>query len=144
MKKYRIGFLSQEEISSKTEIHIKELFAQLTDIPAVCVTDLLRKENPPYIVVCWKNDLPIAMATMAVYEVISGRKAWIEDVVVCEEFRQQGIGEQLIQTLIEHAKILRVQTILLFSNPKHETAHRLYKRLGFTEKGSTLFSMNVL
>lgn len=143
MKKYRIEFLSQEEITPKTEAYIAELFAQLTDIPPICISDLLRKENPPYIVVCWQDERPIAMATMVVYEVISGRKAWIEDVVVSYEFRQQGIGEQLTQTLITRAKQLGVQTILLFSNPKREAAHRLYKRLGFAQKGSTLFSMNL-
>lgn len=143
MKKYHIDFLSYEEITPEVESAIVELFAELTDFPPANVTDVLGRENAAYIAVCWDDNRPIAMASMAMYEVISGRKAWIEDVVVSQQYRRQGIGELLTSKLIEQAKKLGVQTILLFSNPKREQAHRLYKRMGFTEKKSTLFSMDI-
>lgn len=135
-------FLKESDLTEALEEQIKNLFAQLSDTPTIPLREIFLK-NPPYIVVCSVENSVVGMATMAVYEAISGRKAWIEDVVVASEYRQKGIGERLTNILIEKANDLNVSTLLLYSNPKREAAHRLYKRLGFTEKGSTLFALSL-
>lgn len=135
-------FLKESDLTEALEEQVKYLFAQLSDTPTISLREIFLK-NPPYIVVCSVENSVVGMATMAVYEAISGRKAWIEDVVVASEYRQKGIGERLTNILIEKANELNVSTLLLYSNPKREAAHRLYKRLGFTEKGSTLFALSL-
>lgn len=135
-------FLKESDLTEALEEQVKYLFAQLSDTPTIPLREIFLK-NPPYIVVCSVENSVVGMATMAVYEAISGRKAWIEDVVVASEYRQKGIGERLTNILIEKANELNVSTLLLYSNPKREAAHRLYKRLGFTEKGSTLFALSL-
>lgn len=139
----KIQFLTEADITESVENQVKLLFSELSDVPALSIRSLLGKENPPHIAVCLEQEKIIGMATMAIYEVISGKKAWVEDVVVASEHRKKGIGEQLMKALIEKGKSLEINTILLYSNPKREAAHKLYKRLGFTEKGSTLFSFNI-
>lgn len=135
-------FLKESDLTEALEEQVKNLFAQLSDTPTISLREIFLK-NPPYIVVCSVENSVVGMATMAVYEAISGRKAWIEDVVVASEYRQKGIGERLTNILIEKANELNINTLLLYSNPKREAAHRLYKRLGFTEKGSTLFALSL-
>lgn len=132
-------FLSPDDINSETEREIKTLFSELTNSQPLSLTEVFASKQPPHIVICVENQTIIGMATMAVYDAISGRKAWIEDVIVSPSHRKRGIGEHLTLHLLEKAKELNASAVLLYSNPKREAAHRLYKRLGFTEKGSTLF-----
>ncbi|MFK8281432.1 GNAT family N-acetyltransferase [Capnocytophaga cynodegmi] len=138
-----IFFLEKTNITSSIEKQIQDLFSELSDIETVSLEKLFSLPQSPYIALCTDENKIVGMATMAVYDVISGRKAWIEDVVVSSNYRKKGIGERLTQFLIEKAKELEVNMLLLYSNPKREAAHRLYKRMGFLEKGSTLFSMTI-
>lgn len=138
-----IFFLEKTNITSSIEKQIQDLFSELSDIQTVSLEKLFSLAQSPYIALCTDENKIVGMATMAVYDVISGRKAWIEDVVVSSNYRKKGIGERLTQFLIEKAKKLEVSVLLLYSNPKREAAHRLYKRMGFLEKGSTLFSMAI-
>ncbi|CEN35090.1 GNAT family N-acetyltransferase [Capnocytophaga cynodegmi] len=138
-----IFFLEKTNITSSIEKQIQDLFSELSDIQTVSLEKLFSLAQSPYIALCSDENKIVGMATMAVYDVISGRKAWIEDVVVSSNYRKKGIGERLTQFLIEKAKELEVNMLLLYSNPKREAAHRLYKRMGFLEKGSTLFAMTI-
>lgn len=139
----KIHFLKKTDLTPTIEKQIQILFSELSDIPTLSVESLLQLPQPPYIAVCSENDVVIGMATMAVYDIISGRKAWIEDVIVSSDYRKKGIGELLVQNLIKKAKELNVKAILLHSNPKREAAHRLYKRMGFAEKDSSLFALSI-
>ncbi|MDO4782289.1 MAG: GNAT family N-acetyltransferase [Capnocytophaga felis] len=138
-----IHFIKKWDLTPTVESQIQNLFSELSDIQTTPVEKLFQLAQPPHIVICSDGDKIVGMATMAVYEVISGRKAWIEDVVVSSNHRKKGIGERLVQTLIEKAKELKVNMLLLYSNPKREAAHRLYKRMGFSEKDSTLFALSI-
>lgn len=139
----KIRFLNSEDVTHELEIQVQNLFRELSDSEQISIKNLLNANNQPYIAVCFEDDTLVGMATMATYQVISGRKAWIEDVVVSENYRNKGIGEKLTLALLEKAQEIDIQSVLLFSNPKREAAHRLYKRLGFLEKGSTLFIKNL-
>lgn len=46
-----------------------------------------------------------------------------------------------MEFLLHFAEDKKVKQILLYSNPKRVIAHQLYKKLGFLEKESTLFSL---
>ncbi|ATA89254.1 hypothetical protein CAPN001_14090 [Capnocytophaga stomatis] len=136
-------FIKKSDLTETVENQIQVLFSELSDIQTTPLEKLFQLAEPPHIVVCTDENKIIGMATMVVYDVISGRKAWIEDVVVSSNHRQKGIGERLVQALIDKAKELEINTLLLYSNPKREAAHRLYKRMGFSEKDSTLFAMPI-
>lgn len=138
-----IQFLTLEDITTETQIQINHLFKELTDIKPTSVENLRQNNAPIFIATYYESEILVGMATMVTYNVISGKKAWIEDVVVSEKFRGKGIGKKLIEALINKSKELKISTILLFSNPKREVAHRLYLRMGFSKKESTLFMMNL-
>ena len=85
----------------------------------------------------------VGALTLAVYRVPSGKRAMIEDVIVDESARGQGIGEALVQRAIELAKEKGVGTIALTSSPFREAANKLYVRMGFTKRETNAYQLKL-
>lgn len=83
----------------------------------------------------------IGMAMMFIHQKFSSVNGYIEDVVVDSNYRGQKIGERLMDKLIEVAKALNLKDLNLSSgnNPDRSAAHKLYLKLGFEKRDSTLF-----
>jgi ribosomal protein S18 acetylase RimI-like enzyme len=73
----------------------------------------------------------IGAACLTVYRVPTGLRAVIEDVVVDESARGQGLGEVLVRRALEAAQARGASGVTLTSNPRREAANRLYRRMGF-------------
>ena len=69
--------------------------------------------------------------TLVMFPIPTGIRAWIEDVVVDEAARGQGIGEALSQEAIKIAEAGGARTVDLTSRPSREAAGRLYEKIGF-------------
>ena len=74
------------------------------------------------------------------YDVPSGRKAWIEDVVVDAAARGFGAGEALVRAAQAHAAEVGAGKVMLTSNPSRGAARRLYAKMGFKEAETTVFA----
>ena len=85
----------------------------------------------------------LGMLSLVVVEIPTGRKAWIEDVVVDEAARGLRIGYALVEKAKEEAKLLGAKKVYLTSNPSRVAAHRLYKSCGFDEYGTCVFRINI-
>ena len=85
----------------------------------------------------------VGMLSLVVVDIPTGRKAWIEDVVVDEKARGIRIGHALVEKAKEEAKLLGAKKIYLTSNPSRVAAHRLYKSCGFEEYGTCVFRINI-
>ncbi|MGH9187409.1 MAG: GNAT family N-acetyltransferase [Acidimicrobiales bacterium] len=81
----------------------------------------------------------VGTSTLAVFRIPTGLRAWIEDVVVDEDARGQGVGEALTEAMLERARQLGCVTVDLTSRPSREAANRLYLRLGFTLRETNLY-----
>ena len=77
--------------------------------------------------------------TLVVFPIPTGVRAWIEDVVVDEAARGQGVGEALNLRAIEIAEGLGATTVDLTSRPSREAANRLYHRLGFVQRETNVY-----
>ena len=64
------------------------------------------------------------------YPLPTGVKAWIDDVVVDEAARGQGVGEALNRAALDEARRRGAKEVDLTSRPQREAANRLYVRLG--------------
>jgi ribosomal protein S18 acetylase RimI-like enzyme len=62
-------------------------------------------------------------------------RAIIENVIVAEKMRRQGIARKLINHLIKTAKENDCYKIGLSSDKRRTAAHRLYESLGFNQYG---------
>ena len=77
----------------------------------------------------------VGVLTLAWYDAPSGRKAWIEDVVVDGAARGCGAGDALVR-----AARIGAGKVMLTSNPAREAARALYRKVGFEEVETTVFA----
>ncbi len=73
----------------------------------------------------------VGSLTLAMYQIPTGLKAWIEDVVVDGGSRGKGIGEATSAAALAEARRRGAKDVSLTSRPFRESANRLYQRLGF-------------
>lgn len=71
--------------------------------------------------------------TLVIYRVPTGIRARIEDVVVDESMRGQGIGEELVRHALRVARDSGADGVALTSNPKRAAANKLYQKIGFKD-----------
>ncbi len=81
----------------------------------------------------------VGVLTVATFRVPTGVRAWIEDVVVDEGSRGQGVGEALVRAAIELAEEAGARTVDLTSRPEREAANRLYLRCGFEPRPTNVY-----
>jgi ribosomal protein S18 acetylase RimI-like enzyme len=77
--------------------------------------------------------------TLVMFPLPTGIRAWIEDVVVDEAARGQGIGEALTHEALRIARDAGARTVDLTSRPSRAAAGRLYERVGFALRESRLY-----
>ena len=82
----------------------------------------------------------VGTLTLAWYDAPSGRKAWIEDVVVDAAARGCGAGEALVRAAQRHAAEIGAKRVILTSNPSRTAARALYRKCGFNEAETTVFA----
>ena len=75
----------------------------------------------------------VAMASLlfTVSTAEGGRAALFEDLVVRQEYRNQGIGAKLLEFVIGQARAAGVLRLTLLTDMQNEQAQALYRRLGF-------------
>ena len=101
---------------------------------------LLESENS-HLFFLMKDSQIAGMLTVGIYYSPTGGKAWIEDVVVDESFRGQGLSKLLVAHAIEFTKLKGVPSLMLTSNPKRIAANKLYQAMGFGRKETNVYRM---
>jgi ribosomal protein S18 acetylase RimI-like enzyme len=81
----------------------------------------------------------IGVSTLAMFPIPTAKRAWIEDVIVDESGRGQGVGEALTRAMIDAARDHGCKTVELTSRPSREAANRLYQRVGFTNRETNVY-----
>jgi ribosomal protein S18 acetylase RimI-like enzyme len=81
----------------------------------------------------------VGMLTLAVFEIPTGVRAWIEDVVVDDVARGSGVAGALVQAALDRSSELGARTVDLTSRPNREVANRLYARLGFEVRQTNVY-----
>ncbi|MEU5410271.1 GNAT family N-acetyltransferase [Nocardia asteroides] len=81
----------------------------------------------------------VGMLTLVTYEIPSGKRARIEDVVVDEIARGHGVAFAMTEAAVATARKLGARTVDLTSRPSRESANRLYQRAGFTARDSLTY-----
>jgi ribosomal protein S18 acetylase RimI-like enzyme len=81
----------------------------------------------------------VGMLTLVLFRIPTGLRAWIEDVVVDQRARGQGVGEALTREAIRIAGESGARTIDLTSNRSREAANRMYRKLGFDRRDTNVY-----
>ncbi len=86
-----------------------------------------------------KNGEVIGSATLAIATSPTGAHGWIEDVVVDQAARGQGVGRMLSQALLDKARALGLKQVYLTSRPGRMAANQLYQSMGFVRRETNVY-----
>ena len=123
---------------------MQRFLVQLTTNPMTLTEEMFRQllasENS-HLFFLIKDEQIAGMLTVGIYYSPTGGKAWIEDVVVDETFRGQGLSKLLVTHAIEFTQSQGIPSLMLTSNPKRIAANKLYQAMGFTHKETNVYRM---
>lgn len=85
----------------------------------------------------------VGMLTLGVYIAPTGRKVWIEDVVIRATHRGRGVGRALLSHAIDYARQYRPCSLILTSNPARIAANALYRSQGFEQRATNVYKMEL-
>jgi ribosomal protein S18 acetylase RimI-like enzyme len=81
----------------------------------------------------------VGMLTLVIFPLPSGLRARIEDVVVDQDARGQGVGTALTLAALDLAQQQGARSIDLTSRASRTAANRLYQQLGFQLRDSNVY-----
>lgn len=130
-----------------TEYHeaAQRFLDQLTSHPMTLTEAMFRQlleSDNSHLFFLLKDGQIAGMLTVGTYCSPTGGKAWIEDVVVDEAFRGQGLSKLLVAHAIGFVKQLDIPLLMLTSNPKRIAANKLYQVMGFGRKETNVYKIN--
>lgn len=125
---------------------VNTLVHQLSERLPKCSMELLEKiiANPNVeLWVAQDGERVIGMATLAVVMMPEGLRAQMEDIVVDEKYRGQGLGEQLSKKLIERTRERKIGVATLSSRADRVAANKLYQKLGFEPRQTNVYRLEL-
>ncbi len=117
---------------------------QLTSNPMILTEEMFKEllaSSNSHLFFLLKDGQIAGMLTIGIYHSPTGGKAWIEDVVVDESFRGQGLSKLLVAHAIEFTKAQQIPSLMLTSNSKRIAANKLYQTMGFSRKETNVYRM---
>jgi ribosomal protein S18 acetylase RimI-like enzyme len=85
----------------------------------------------------------LGMVTLCLFTTLTGTKAYLDHLVVAPEVRRRGVGRALMRYAIEQARAAGASRIDLTANGKKRAGRRLYRSLGFEQRATGLFRLNL-
>jgi ribosomal protein S18 acetylase RimI-like enzyme len=107
------------------------------------LADLVRDSSSTVMIARDDHGKIVGALTLTVYRVPTGIRSIIEDVIVDNSARGQGIGESLMKYAIDLAREKGAKNISLTSNPIREAANRLYLRVGFKKRETNAYQIKL-
>jgi ribosomal protein S18 acetylase RimI-like enzyme len=142
--------LVEEATSASDEVvaALAALVPQLSSsAPAPSATEVQSMVESPATVLLVARRGPggpvVGALTLAVFRIPTGLRAWIEDVVVDGAVRGAGVGSALVRTAVERARALGCRNVDLTSRPAREEANRLYQHLGFVQRDTNVYRIDL-
>ena len=138
-------FYSDHKYTTSEVKSINYLLTQLTQNPNKITAAKLEKvsQNNRLLLALDQDNKIIGMATLVLVNIPTGNSGRIEDVVVDNNFRGQGIGTTLIKKLIVEGKKLHLKRIDLTSKPERIEANKLYLSLNFARYETNVYRLKL-
>ena len=131
-----------EDMQKEIDLLLHELSPTLGIIDRDRVNRLLNEDRLTLFAAEDDKGRLIGMLTLTFCPTLTGDKYWIEDVIVHDEFRGQGIGKALVKAAVSHVKQSgQPYRIYLTSNPSRTAARNLYRSEGFEEYDTAVFRL---
>ena len=125
---------------------LNKLLPQLSSQPpTLSMSDVERMvhSEAATLFVATENGVILGTLTLVIFSIPTGRRGWIEDVVVDQSARGAGVGEQLTNAAIEEARSRGARSIDLTSRPSREAANAMYVKLGFGLRETNVYRLSL-
>lgn len=131
---------------ASTAESIRTLIEQLTGRESTFGEDDLRnvlQDSASRLFVMRHKESIVGMLSLGIYNCPTGRKVWVEDVVIDNKLRGKGLGEELVEYAINYVKKnLAPCALMLTSRPSRVAANALYRKKGFEPRQTNVYKMN--
>jgi ribosomal protein S18 acetylase RimI-like enzyme len=107
--------------------------------PGRAVLERIVADGATTLFVARRDGAVVGMLTLATFQIPTGVRAWIEDVVVDTAARGGGVAAALVDAALERSAELGARTVDLTSRPDREAANRLYLRMGFETRQTNVY-----
>lgn len=125
---------------------LNRLLPQLSSQPPTLTIDDVERmvhSEAATLFVATENGVVLGTLTLIIFSIPTGRRGWIEDVVVDQSARGVGLGEQLTNAAIDEARLRGVRSLDLTSRPSREAANAMYLKLGFGRRDTNLYRLTL-
>lgn len=131
------------EATSEVVDALRRLIPQLSDTADLPtregIADMVRRDDTYLLVARDESGRIVGSLTFVLYRIPTRLESTIQDVVVDEAARGQGVGEALTREAMRIGEEAGVGSIRLSSRPQREAANRLYRRLGFEPRETNVY-----
>ncbi len=142
-----------EDIKIKRIVEINEMIVEgvnsllgqlVSDKQIFTESDLYRiiTSESSMLFLMYLNDNVIGMFTIGNYYSPTGRKFWLEDVVIDSKYRGKSLGKRMLKKALEIVSTFGTSTLMLTSKPVRIAANNLYISLGFSKKDTNVYKMD--
>lgn len=141
-----VSIIRVEKITEVIVEAVNRLLSQLVTSKSINISEnelneIVLSESSDIFLMYFDDNI-IGMFTLASYITPSGRKYWLEDVVIDKDFRGKSLGRKLVNEAIIMLSDKGKSTLLLTSKPLRIAANRLYLSLGFNLKETNVYKMD--
>jgi ribosomal protein S18 acetylase RimI-like enzyme len=117
---------------------VPQLSASAVPLDAAALRAIV--SSPAVMVLLARNESDIVgTLTLVTFPIPTAYRAWIEDVIVDDAARGQGVGMLLTEEALKRAKEAGARTVDLTTRPSRVAAGRLYERAGFTQRDTRVY-----
>ena len=115
---------------------LRALRPHLSD-PAAFVAQVERQRAQGYrLLAAWRDDRAVGAAGWRLTEnLIHGRFAYVDDLVVAETERRSGLGARLLEAVADAARAAGCRRMILDTGLENALAQRFYFRFGMLARG---------
>ena len=108
------------------------------------IDEVIAKEDSHLFVARNEEGKIVGMTTVCCFTIPTGRHATIEDVVVLPECQGTGLGRRLVEEALDYLRNSgKAYKVGLTSKPARVAANALYRKMGFKQKETNVYTFNV-
>jgi len=129
------------DIHDRINYFLKVLTGKERDVSVEQLNQLFESKDIHLFLTFDTDNTVMGMMTLAVNNLSTGKRAWIEDVVVAPEHQGKGIGRKMMNFIVDFAQKEKVNSLMLISNPNRTVANNLYQSIGFEIREANVYQM---
>lgn len=141
-----IKFEEVTQLKTKTLEELNKLLVQVSatakPMTSALLLQIIHDENVT-LLAAKEGGVIIGMGILIILRTAEGLKGYVDDVVIDEPYRGQGIGKKLMEEIIKIAREKKLMKIELTSRSERVAANKLYQKLGFEIRETNVYRLKL-